>query len=198
MLPFYCSQVLNSLFFKMNDLKLPHLLLVAGTGRNTGKTTLVCNIIRNFSSSQSIIAVKITPHFHKNSESGRVLINTENLYLAEETNHATGKDSSRMLQAGASRAYFVMAKDENLEEAFLQIRKSIPDDSLIICESGGLRFHIEPGLFFMMNKKIPEAIKPSAEKLIFLADRVIIFDGEKIDFNPDSIRIRDNQWALKH
>ena len=182
----------------MRTLKLPQLLLIAGTGRDSGKTTLVCRIIQKFSALQSLVAIKITPHFHKNSESGKVLMDTENLYIAEETDSTTGKDSSRMLKAGASHAYFVMVKDENLEEAFMQIRGLIPPDSLIICESGGLRNHFNPGLFFMMNKKGTEAIKSSADKLIPFADRVITFDGEKIDFNPDIIEIIDNQWCLKH
>ena len=181
----------------MRTLKLPQLLLIAGTGRDSGKTTLVCHIIRKFSPLQPLIAIKITPHFHKNSESGKVLIDTENLYIAEETDSTTGKDSSSMLKAGASHSYFIMVKDENLEEAFLCIRELIPINSLIICESGGLRFHVEPGLFFIMNKKGTDAFKPSAEKLIPLANRMITFDGEKIDFNPDTIEIMDNQWTLK-
>lgn len=182
----------------MKAIKLPQLLLIAGTGRDTGKTTLVCNIIRRFSPLQPLIAVKITPHFHKNIESGKVLIDTENLYIAEETDSSTGKDSSLMLKAGATHSYFVMTKDENLKEAFIKIRELIPANSLIVCESGGLRNHINPGLFFMMHRKKPEATKSSAEKLILLADRVITFDGEKIDFDPHTIEIVDNQWSLKH
>lgn len=182
----------------METLKLPQLLLIAGTGRDSGKTTLVCDVIQKFSPLQPLIAIKITPHFHKNSESGTILIDTENLYIAEETDSATGKDSSRMLNAGATHSYFVMTKDENLKEAFMRIRELIPPDSLTICESGGLRNYINPGLFFMMNKKGTDAFKPSAEKLIPLANRMITFDGEKIDFDPDTIEITDNQWTLKH
>jgi hypothetical protein len=30
-----------------------------------------------------------------------------------------------------------------------------------------------------------------------LADRVITFDGEKIDFDLNSIEINDNRWKIK-
>lgn len=177
---------------------LPRLLLIAGTGRNTGKTTLACAVIRKFALLKSIISVKITPHFHKNIKSGMVLTDDPNLYIAEETDPTTGKDSSMMLEAGASHSYFVMTTDEHVQEAFCKIVELFPPDSLIICESGGLRLHTNPGLFFMMQKKETETIKPTAEKLMLLADHVITFDGEKIDFDPDRIEIEDNHWTLKH
>jgi len=181
----------------MEPQKLPQLLLIAGTGRDSGKTTLACVLIRKFTSLKSVIALKITPHFHKNIESGRILHKTRELYIAEETDTSTGKDSSRMLKAGALHSYFVMTTDEYLFEAFLKVRELIPTDSLIICESGGLRQYVEPGLFFMMNKKGTETVKPLSEKLLALADRVITFDGKNIDFDPDTIAIEDNLWTLK-
>ncbi len=176
---------------------MPQLLIIAGTGRNTGKTTIACEIIRRFSPEKSIIALKITPHFHKNIQSGKVLADNENFYIAEETNSTTGKDSSLMLKAGATISYFIMTTDEFLEEAFGEILNFIPSDSMLICESGGLRHHVIPGLFLMMKNNVPGEIKQRAEKLIQLADRVITLNGEKIDFDTNTIEITDNQWSLK-
>jgi hypothetical protein len=141
--------------------------------------------------------LKITPHFHKNVQSGKVIIDETNIYIAEETNSTTTKDSSLMLQAGAEKSFFIMATDEFLSQAIPEIVKRIPEGSFIVCESGGLRHHIVPGLFFMMNKTSGERIKPDAEKLMLLADRVITFDGEKIDFEINSIEITDNRWTIK-
>lgn len=181
----------------MEAFKLPQLLIIAGMGRNTGKTTLACTIIHKFSPLTSVVALKITPHFHKNIESGTVLTDNANLYIAEETSSATGKDSSLMLEAGAMKSYFVMATDQYLGEAFLEILKVIPSGALIICESGGMRHHVIPGLFLMMKNTRPGSLKPGAEKLMLLSDRVITFDGKKIDFDINTIEITDNQWTLK-
>lgn len=182
----------------METIVIPQLLLIAGTGRNTGKTSLVCHILRKFSSDYPIISLKITPHFHRNVQSGKVLIDETNIYIAEETDSTTGKDSSLMLQSGAQQAYFVMATDEHLETAFREIVKLIPSGSLLVCESGGLRNHVVPGLFFMMTNSGNEIIKPASEKLKLLADQVITFDGEKLNFDLENIEITDNRWTLKH
>ena len=181
----------------MDSIAIPQMLLIAGTGRNTGKTTFACDILRKFSNVHSIVSLKITPHFHKNVQSGQVIVSSENLCIAEETDTATGKDSSLMLQAGARKSYFVMASDAYLEFVWKTVSRLIPPGSLIICESGGLRSYLKPGLFFMMRSLEAETIKPAAEKLKLMADRVITFDGEKIDFDLNSIEITGNRWKLK-
>jgi len=181
----------------MELIVIPQLLLIAGTGRNTGKTTFACQILRKFSPVKTIYSIKITPHFHRNIQSGKVILQTTNLYIAEETDSSTTKDSSLMLDSGAQKSFFVMATDQNLMEAFQKISQMIPSDSFIVCESGGLRHHVVPGLFFMMNKTELEKIKPDAEKMKLLADRIVTFDGEKIDFDIHSIEINDNRWKIK-
>lgn len=176
---------------------LPQLLIIAGTGRNSGKTTLACQIIHEFSPGQSIVAIKITPHFHENPGNGRVIINKPNIYIAEERATTTGKDSSRMLEAGAVQSYFVMTTDEYLKEAFSEILTRIAPNTLVVCESGGLRHLIRPGLFFMMRDPENTCLKPDAAKLLSIADEVVTFDGSKFDFDVHSIEIADNQWKLK-
>jgi hypothetical protein len=181
----------------MKHFAIPYMLLIAGTGRNTGKTTLACDILRKFSPAHSIVSLKITPHFHKNIQSGKVIVSRDELYIAEETDAAKSKDSSLMLHAGAKQSYFAMANDHNLSDVWQTISRLIPPGSLVICESGGLRSIAEPGLFFMMRSPGAEPMKPNAEKLIFLADKVITFDGKKTDFDLNSIEITGNRWKLK-
>ena len=181
----------------MEKILIPQLLLIAGTGRNTGKTTLACRIIQKFSQAKTIIALKITPHFHRNIQSGKIIINESDLYIAEETDPTTGKDSSLMLKAGAQQSYFAMATDEHLGEVIQNIIRLIPSNALLVCESGGLRDWVVPGVFLMMNRKDTEILKPGTERLKILADCLITFDGVKIDFEPDTIEITDSQWKLK-
>lgn len=176
---------------------IPEMLLIAGTGRNTGKTTFACNILRKFSRDHSIISLKISPHFHKNVPGGNIIVNRDNIYIAEETDETSGKDSSLMLQAGARQSYFIMAEDVHLDFVVQSMKYFVPFGSLLLCESGGLRSHVVPGLFFMMDGKEAGIAKPSTEKLKLLADRVITLDDENIDFDLNSIEIADNRWYLK-
>jgi hypothetical protein len=180
----------------MIQIKMPEMLLIAGTGRNSGKTTLACHIIKKTSTSFPVIAIKITPHFHRDIHSGKTIIERSDLVIKEETDPKTGKDSSLMLKAGALRSYFVMAKDEQLKEALQLIIKQIPDKTPIVCESGGLRHWIEPGAFLMMNRSDNSAFKPGAEALNKIADSCITFDGNKIDFDYHTINFSENKWSI--
>ena len=42
-----------------------NFLLVAGNGRNVGKTFLACEIIKQLSQKNEVTGVKISPHFQK-------------------------------------------------------------------------------------------------------------------------------------
>ena len=64
-----------------------------------------------------------------------------------------------MLAAGARKSFFVMALDEQLPEAMQQVLSIIDHHDFIVCESGGLRNFVSPGLFFMMSGKDNPDIK---------------------------------------
>ena len=180
----------------MTQTRIPEMLLIAGTGRNSGKTTLACHIIKKTSANFPVVAIKITPHFHRQIESGKTIIERDDLIIIEETDPETGKDSSLMLKAGAIRSYFVMAKDEQLKEALQLIIKLIPDKTPVVCESGGLRHHFEPGAFLMMNRSDNNTFKPGAEALKKIADRLITFDGDKINFDFNTINYSEDKWRI--
>jgi len=180
----------------MENLLLPNLILIAGTGRNSGKTTIACAIIRNFCNSYPIIAVKISPHFHEKEQDMLPIFSNENLFIAEEIDDSKPKDSSRMLAAGARKSFFVMSRDEQLQEAFQQVLSIVDHHDFIVCESGGLRNIVTPGLFFMMSSNDNPVLKPNSLKFKSLCDRWITFDGKKYDFSVDSLEIQNNKWKI--
>ena len=95
----------------------PNILLIAGTGRNVGKTLLACEIIEHLSKTAILIGVKISHHFHPVEEGQKVIANTQD-YLIIEESFITNKDSSRMKQAGADKVFYIQARQENLMDAF--------------------------------------------------------------------------------
>ncbi len=180
----------------MIQTKMPEMLLIAGNGRNSGKTTLACRIITMISASIPVVAIKITPHFHENFGAGKTLFNREDLVITEESDPESGKDSALMLKAGAVKSYFVMAKDEQLNEALQVILKHVPEKVPVVCESGGLRHIVEPGLFIMMQRKDNNVLKPGVESLKKSANKVITFDGNNIDFDFNTISYSENKWKI--
>jgi len=84
----------------------PQLLIISGTGRNTGKTTLACDIISYFSNQIEITGVKISPHFHKHGKHIESLFESELFNLYWEITENSEKDTSRMLKTGAAKVFY--------------------------------------------------------------------------------------------
>ncbi len=174
----------------------PEILLVAGTGRNSGKTTLICAIIKAFKQ-HSIASIKISSHFHSIDETDIILINRKDLYVGIECNLNKQKDSSLMLKAGALKSFFVMSSDEYLMDALQIISQNISPNTPIICESGGLRKYIVPGIFLMMSRSDSQQDKVSIFERIQQADQFITFNGTSIDFNIHQIQLSNKRWNLR-
>lgn len=150
-------------------LHLPHILLIAGTGRNCGKTTFACRIIERFSAEVPLFALKVSghrSHLPSSPLSLPVLADNDQLWMMEETDRSSGKDSSRMLAAGAVRSFFAIAGPEGM--------KQLPDllvglsgaDAFWVVESGALRQVVEPGVFVRIGT--PEV--PDLNSLVVMKD----------------------------
>jgi hypothetical protein len=131
---------------------IPNLLLIAGTGTKSGKTSIACKVIEQFID-LNITAIKISPHFHE-STTGLVTIDNETCYsIYEETNPDTPKDTSRMLRSGANKVYFAQVLDDRLFFVFEKVLNLIPSGTPIICESPALRNFVDPGVFIIMSSE---------------------------------------------
>jgi hypothetical protein len=133
-------------------MKIPNLLLIAGTGTKSGKTSMICRIIKQFDK-LDITAIKISPHFHETTP-GLVTISEKQGYaIYEETSIEGTKDSARILNSGASKVYFAKVWDDKLLTVFTEIMKLVPTGSPVICESPALRNFVEPGVFIIMTSE---------------------------------------------
>lgn len=176
---------------KKQMIEKPNLLLVAGNGRNVGKTFLACKIIKQLSKTNEVIGIKISSHFHS-VETGNVLVETNGFIIVEEI-EISKKDSSLMLQAGAKKVYFIMAARENLRKAFLWLNKILPEQA-IICESGGLREIVEPGVFLFVKKSGDKIAKKGHMQF---SPEIVENDGENFDFNIQNISFNHNRFLIE-
>jgi len=174
-----------------------NILLVAGTGRNSGKTTLACNIIEKFSKYFEVTAVKISPHFHQGTSSLRAIDKTEGYNIYPETKKNTGKDSARMLRSGASKVFYVEVLDSCLMDAFLALIRKIPPSSPIVCESPALRNFIIPGVFLVVDHPETKNKKTEVLKWKGVADEFINTGKDDIGPTVDRLDFNINGWGLK-
>lgn len=174
-----------------NTIKIPNLILIAGNGRNVGKTTLACKIISFFSAKTEVTGLKISPHHHFYNEED-VLFRNEKIIVLNEK-HNTEKDSSLMLQAGASKVYFVMVKPEHFKESVDKLIEYL-HNYLIVCESGGLHEFVSPGLFLMVKRNDDEIVK---KHLLKYSPILVNNDGKNFDFDIQNLEFRDHQIKMK-
>jgi hypothetical protein len=134
-------------------ISVSNLLLIAGTGAKSGKTSMACRIIGQFPEI-GIAAIKITPHFHETTPGLASISEGKGYAIYEETERKGVKDTSRMLDAGAGVVYFAKVWDNQLIEVFTEIINRIPEGTPVICESPALGNFVEPGVFVIMTSEV--------------------------------------------
>jgi hypothetical protein len=168
-----------------------NILLVSGSGQNTGKTTLVCRLIEKFASDVTIVSIKITHHFKTLAYEMPIVLTTKEFVIYEEIERGKSKDSSRMLDAGASKSYFIIAQKESIVLAMSELLLLLTPQTSIICESGGLDDYYKVGLHLHLVGSIDSG-KPSRD-----SDLEVKFDGTDFDLPMQNISFENNSWHYK-
>lgn len=118
------------------------LILVAGDGRNVGKTTLLSKIIELLSKKHTVSAIKVSGHIHQTTKKQKLVHQEDGLLIFEETDRRSGKDSARYLASGATKAFFVQTDDESLPNLVKWMENYL--DGMIVCESRSIGNHLIP------------------------------------------------------
>ncbi len=174
-------------------------VLVGGTGRNIGKTTLAEMLINHLSNFGTVVGVKISNikpdglEFHGTHE----VKNGESFFIGEETSSSGNKDSMRFLKAGAKKAFFIQTGDVFVKEAFQEMIQQLEGNEIVVCESNSLRSVMKPAIFFVIKGEDNAASKGYIERFIELADYVVKpMDLEQFENLSKSLVLRDN--LIKH
>lgn len=178
----------------VNDKRInfPNLLLIAGNGRNVGKTWLACRIIEKLSQNHKVTAIKISAHFHP-VDADSVVVQNERFIISAET-QINSKDSSLMLQAGAAKVYFIMASPQYLDEAFYFLKDELKN-KIIVCESGGLVEIVNPGFFLFVMKVGTQIQKPH---LLEYSPIIIRNNNSNFDFDYCKISVSEDKFILEN
>lgn len=129
----------------------PNMMLIAGDGRNVGKTSFAMQIIRKLSPKVDVIGIKTTPHRHVLSEGLEMLVQTQDYMVALEKGEHH-KDSALLRQAGAAEVFVIIAEQKFLSKAFSHISAHI-HGKICVAESGGLVEIVQPGVFFFIRNQ---------------------------------------------
>jgi hypothetical protein len=174
-----------------------NILLIAGTGRNSGKTSLACAIIQKFSPQFPVIGVKVSPHFHGKSERLKILKVDSDFNLYQETLIISNKDTSRMLKSGAQKVFYIETKDHNLRNAFEDLLEYIPENIPVVCESPALAKIINPGIFLITDHDLIPAKKKDILQMKTSADIIFDINKDSLDELLSSIAFTSKGWTYR-
>jgi hypothetical protein len=179
---------------------LPSVLMIGGSGRNVGKTTLICAIIRKFACNSQIIGLKVTSirAGEESSHGFHETLQSSNFKIIEETGKDSGKDTSKMLQAGAKKVYFIQSTDEQLPIALNSFFEQVDRNSIIICETRNLRRLVKPGIFILITDAAHDNFKANSPEFLDMADLHLKFDiaNHTIETNVEKICLENGKWRL--
>ncbi len=175
-----------------------NMIIVGGTGRNIGKTTLAEKLIKKFAANFPVTAVKVAnikrgnENFHGHDVTGFA----DKICIEKETRIDGGKDSMRFLKAGAAESWFIQTEDIFLPETSPKIYEVLKQAKWVVCESNSLRNYIKPALFIMVRRKeSPE--KKDISDLLRKADIVVeAWQWEQFDTLVEHVEIRKNSFIL--
>jgi molybdopterin-guanine dinucleotide biosynthesis protein A len=184
--------------------RMPGMLLIGAAGRNAGKTELACSLIRRLAPEHTIIGVKVATIAERggscprgNTACGICSSLVTNHAVSEEINPPEGKDTARLLNAGASKVFFLRVLRSHLEEGVAGLLEILPEDALCVCESNSLRLAAEPDVFLMAREEASDAYKPSAAAVQSYADRTLVFNGSGYDMDLGGVDVVDGRWTVR-
>ncbi len=183
--------------------RAPGLLLIGASARNVGKTEFACAVVRRLAAERDVFAAKVTtvhaadgPEVHGGSGPGGHAPREAGFHLSEERGEAAGKDTTRLLQSGARRVFWLRTSEAALAEGAAALLAALPPGALWVCESNRLRLVVEPDLFVSLHAP-GTAVKPSASAVAPFVDREVHSDGRCFDPPPEALGVVPGpRWAV--
>lgn len=178
----------------MQKMKIENLLIVSGLCRNIGKTELVSQIIRQQYQRSTVYGIKVS--VIGPDPASLLSCHQQAAYrIFEETNAESGKDTSRMLQAGAAKVFYLQADAAAVKPAFDKLLEMIPAEYPIVCESNSLGEYFAASLHILLTG--PEHDLSQYQERITAADLCITSDRHSGFIGIEKICFTDGRWKVQ-
>lgn len=154
---------------------LHRIVVIAGTSSDTGKTTLLCDLLREFTRDESWEAIKLTRGHYRSCGKdphaccvSHLLGDQPLVRSGRDETYAAGKDTGRYWDAGASGVHWVIATDNQVEQGIRAALARVKSGRVLIEGTSLLKF-IEADFVVMVaraDRTGRTKIKPSARRAL--------------------------------
>lgn len=183
--------------------RLPGWLVVGGTGRNSGKSDLACAVISKLHRAHPIVGVKVTTIAGDESACPRggegcgACTGLEGEFeVREEDASQPRKDTVRMLESGARRAFWVRCRSGGARAALAALATRLDRGTLVVAESNSLVRDARPDLFLMVRPGRSSPVKPTAAAVLPFAQREVLCVDRDFDLDLRHLAVVDGEWHL--
>jgi molybdopterin-guanine dinucleotide biosynthesis protein len=159
------------------EISPPTIIAVSGLSSNTGKTTLVCDLLKRFPGWE---AIKLTRgHYRscgKDPQGCCVsdLIRDEPLVrTGREENYEAGKDTGRFWDAGAANVHWVIAGEDQVEAGIKQAISRVQTPGVIVEGNSFLDF-VAADFAITCARAGENRLKTSARRTLARADAIYL------------------------
>ncbi len=156
------------------------IVVVGGHTRNIGKTSVVAGLIAALPE-RRWTAIKITQFGHgvcsANGEPCDCETADHTIAVSEERDRESGTDSSRYLEAGAERSFWVRTRQGQLSEAMARVRALLAEAQNAIVESNSVLRFLQPDVSLSVLDPAISDFKASALRYLDRVDALIVPKG---------------------
>jgi len=177
------------------EISRPTIVAVSGLSSNTGKTTLMCDLLERLPGWE---AIKLTRGHYRSCGKDPLgccvsdLIRDEPLIRSgREENYEAGKDTGRFWDAGAANVHWVIAGEEQVEDGIKQALSRVQSAGVIVEGNSFLDF-IEADFAIMCARSGENRMKTSARRTLAKADAIYLSTID--DSDRATARIRFDAW----
>ncbi|HEX8707579.1 MAG TPA: hypothetical protein VF723_04905 [Pyrinomonadaceae bacterium] len=171
----------------------PTIIAIGGFSSNSGKTTLLCELLRAFPGWEAIKQTR--GHYRSCGKDPHAccvspLLGEEPvLYTGRRQTYAPGKDTGRYWDAGAANVHWVIATDAQVRQGIERALGRVQSAGVFIEGNSFLDF-MEVDFALMAARASGGNIKPTARRALARASALYLFDDA-----PDETRAARERFA---
>jgi molybdopterin-guanine dinucleotide biosynthesis protein len=175
--------------------KGPNIVAVSGLSSNTGKTTLVCDLLQRLPGWE---AIKLTRGHYRSCGKDphgccvSDLIRDEPLIRSgREENYEKGKDTGRFWDAGASAVHWVIANDEQVEDGIIHALARVKSAGVLV-EGNSFLDYVAADFAITCARAGENKLKTSARRTLAKADALYLSTID--DCDAGTARTGFDEW----
>ena len=159
----------------------PFIVGIGGFESNVGKTTLLCDLLREFPAWEAIKTTR--GHYRSCGKDPHAccvshLLSEEPLILSGKSEtYSDGKDTGRYWTAGASNVHWLIVTESQVEKGIKEVLKRVKSPGVLI-EGNSFAKFVKPDYFVMVARNNSTRMKTSARQTLELASAIVLTDTD--------------------